>query len=71
MIEFVEANDSPFRQIHEVYYDDDGKPTSYGENPAAIVWDVATNDNVTAREILQNMKQALDKPVLVETDFYT
>lgn len=69
VIEFVEANDNPFRQIHEVHYNEDGKPISYGEDPAVVMWDVA--DETTPHDILQMMAKALSRPVLVETDFYT
>lgn len=67
VIEFVEANDNPFRQIHEVHYNEDGKPVNYSEDPAVVMWDVADKD--TGYDILQMMAKALNKPVLVEADF--
>jgi hypothetical protein len=67
VIEFVEANDNPFRQIHEVHYNEAGKPVSYGEDPAVVMWDVA--EESAGEKILMLMLVALEKPVLVETDF--
>ncbi len=69
VIEFTEADCGPFRQIHEVHYDANGKPQAYSENPAVIMWDVA--EKKAALEILGKMKEALNKPVLFTTDFHT
>lgn len=67
VIEFVEATGDPFRQVHEVYYNEEGEPESYGESPAAVVWGV--EEEGAGHDVLQMMAQALDKPVLVEADF--
>jgi hypothetical protein len=69
VIEFVEANDNTFRQIHEVHYNENGKPVLYSGDPAVVVWDVAEEN--AGHDILSRMKEALTKPVLVETDFDT
>ena len=68
VIEFAEAKSIPFRQIHEVYYDAEGSPKSYGEDPAIIAWDIGEEN--MGHDILQLMVSALSKPVLVEDDFY-
>ena len=69
VIEFTEVDCDPLRQIHEVHYDANGKPETYSENPAVIMWDVSEKN--AALEILDKMKEALNKPVLFTTDFYT
>lgn len=67
VIEFVGLEGTPWRAIHEVHYEN-ANPVSYSEEPAAIIW--TSNDGNKAPTImLKNMKEALDKPVLVETDF--
>ena len=69
VIEFVELGVGPFRQVHEVYYDEDGRPVSYSEGPAVVVWDAGEEGG--GYDILQKMARALDKPTLVEMDFIT
>ena len=69
VIEFVESNGDQFRQIHEVHYDANDKPKAYSEAPAVIMWDVSEEN--AAIEILEKMKEALNKPVLIKSDFYT
>jgi len=69
VIEFTAVDCDPFRQIHEVHYDDNGKPQAYSENPAVLMWDAS--EKKAALEILDKMKEALNKPVLITTDFYT
>jgi hypothetical protein len=71
VIEFVEPDGNPYRQIHEVHYKKDEFseiPESYQEDPAIILWDTLEGDS-TAYEILNAMQSSLSKPVLVETDF--
>lgn len=68
VIEFVTPDGTPWRAIHEVYYDDAGAPISYAENPAAVVWD-SDEGNDSAARTLDMMRRALTLPVLVETDF--
>jgi tetrahydromethanopterin S-methyltransferase subunit H len=65
VIEFVEADGSPWRAIHEVHYDDAGRPYAYAENAA----DVSGESNEELLKTLEWMRAALDKPALVETDF--
>ena len=53
------------RQIHEVFYDDDGNPEMHGINPAIIIW----NEDEEGGAILEMMNKAFDLPVLTEEDF--
>ena len=64
VIEFVDLDGSPYRQIHEVHYEK-GKPEYYAEHPAHVMW-VHGDD---PKLIIELMAKALDKPVLVEADF--
>lgn len=69
VIEFVDPNDGPWTAIHEVYYDDAGKPNGYAEDPAQVV---SFDDGGNVRElswVLDRMRDALGKPVLRESDF--
>jgi len=50
--------------LHEVYYDDDGKPGSWTEQPVAIVGD----DFKSAAETYLRMSNAFMKPVLAVVD---
>lgn len=66
VIEFVDPDDGrPWFQIHEVYYDDQGRPEAYTENPVPVYGD--TIDEM--RTTLERMRLALDQPVLRERDF--
>lgn len=68
IIEFVDpATNEPWRAIHEVHYSD-GRPTSYSEAAATIVWDVTDGDGSAACQ-MEMMRAAFNKPVLVERDF--
>jgi hypothetical protein len=69
VIEFVApGNGEPWRSIHEVYYDDEGKPIMYQDSPAHVTWD--TEEGVRApQQMLKDMGGALLLPVLVEADF--
>lgn len=51
--------------IHEVYYID-GEPSSYSSTEAVVGWD---EDLAYGNTILDNMRKALDKPVLTVEDF--
>ena len=69
VIEFIDPNEGPWRSIHEVHYDEKGKPTSYTEEPARVV---SFDDGGNERElswVLDRMRDALGKPVLRESDF--
>lgn len=68
VIEFVTPGGEPWRAIHEVHYDVAGCPTSYAENPAAVVWDAEMSD-AEAVGTLTLMALSLGKPRLVEADF--
>lgn len=69
VIEFVDPSSmEPWRAIHEVFYDENGKPNGYAENPAGIVWDTDVGDGEPTR-IIERLAMALRFPVLVERDF--
>ena len=64
VIEFADLDGSPYRQIHEVHYEE-GKPKYYAENPAHVMW----SGDDDPKLILEMMTKALEKPVIVEADF--
>ena len=69
VIEFVDPDSGPWFAIHEVFYDDAGIPNSYTEAPARVVsCDDGGNDKPLVW-VIDRMREALDKPVLRETDF--
>jgi len=69
VIEFVDPRSmEPWRAIHEVFYDESGKPNGYGEQPAGVVWDTEVGDGEPSR-IIEMLAMALRFPVLVERDF--
>lgn len=75
VIEFVTpssegAPEERWRAIHEVHYDENGRPSSYTESPARVAWDVDDGDSAPLF-ILERMKRALAKPVLLERDFHS
>lgn len=65
VIEFVEPDGTPWRAIHEVHYDDQGRPYAYTESPA----DVSGANNEELAATLERMRRALERPHLVEDDF--
>jgi hypothetical protein len=65
VIEFVEPDGTPWRAIHEVQYDDQGRPCAYTENPA----DVSGESDEDLLVALERMRRAIEKPHLVEADF--
>ena len=62
-----------FRAIHEVHYDNDGKPKSYSEPASSVTADIFDGHVAGARGSLEwtldRMREALDKPVLQASDF--
>lgn len=60
-----EENGETWRAIHEVYYDGDGVPWAYTENPTPVQWSEGDAPNW----ILDQMRKALEAPVLREADF--
>jgi len=69
VIEFVDPQSmEPWRAIHEVYYDESGKPSSYSEHPAGVVWDTGAGDGEPS-SVIEKLAMALRHPVLVERDF--
>ena len=65
VMQFTEGPET-WRAIHEVHYDDDGKPVAYTENPAYVAWDADEGDPTG---ILLRMAVAIDKPILTPADF--
>ena len=70
VLEFADpATDEPWQAIHEVHYDDAGKPASYSEDPAVVMSHDAGNNAAELGWVLDKMREALSKPALVERDF--
>lgn len=53
-------------QIHEVYYDKDGKAESHTVNPCSIISEQG-KDGI--RWVLEQMLKALDRPILDKENF--
>jgi hypothetical protein len=70
VIEFVDPSDEPWRAIFEVYYDDAGNPNGYNEDPAEVVSSDAEGVEAGLGWVLDRMREALAKPILVEHDFH-
>lgn len=69
VLEFVTEDGAAWRSIHEVHYVN-GVPKGYSEQPAAVVWDT-DEGNAAALLMLERMREAVAKPILVEKDFHT
>jgi hypothetical protein len=69
VIEFIDPEEGPWRAIHEVYYDAEGKPTSYAEGPTAVTTHDPDGNSAELGWVLDRMRDALKKPVLIERDF--
>lgn len=54
-----------YMQIHDVYYDDDGRPDGYGQNASAVGGEHLGE----IRQTLERMTECLDKPILSAEDF--
>ena len=57
--------DGMYLQIHEVYYDKEGKPNAYTDNFAGVGGDSLKDINWS----LEKMKEATNAPILLEDDF--
>jgi hypothetical protein len=57
--------DEMYFQIHEVYYDKDGKPDSYTANGVSVGHE--SLDGI--KWVLDKMKECLDKPILSVENF--
>ena len=68
VMEFVTPMGAQFFEIHEVYYDENGRPIRYTENPA-IVQVVEEDVVLSLMWILEKMGEAVGKPVLRDIDF--
>ena len=70
VIEFVAPDGEEWRAIHEVHTDDDGGLIGYGEEPAPVMGSAGDGDMRGSMEwTLDRMREALDKPILIERDF--
>jgi len=65
IIEFTE-NDEISYQIYEVYYDDNDKIKHYADEPL-----IAAESVDGLKWMMNKMYEALNKPVLKESDFYS
>ena len=54
--------------IHEVFYNEDGKPVAYTKDPVAVEWD-EDDDWLEGEHILNRMLEAFNDPVLTHDDF--
>lgn len=65
-MKFIDEDGEPYHQIHEVYYDKDGHPNGYTENPVSVF----SNEGIDGlSSVLEKMAEALKKPALEESDF--
>jgi hypothetical protein len=70
VLQFVDpATEELWQAIHEVHYDESGDPASYSEDPAVVMSHDASNARADLGWVLDKMREALLKPVLVERDF--
>lgn len=60
----IENRGETFLEIHEVYYDDQGRPNGYTTDPIAVTGE--TIDEL--RWVLNRMLECLDKDILTEED---
>ncbi|HCZ48003.1 MAG TPA: hypothetical protein DCZ11_03240 [Gammaproteobacteria bacterium] len=71
IIEFVEpGTEESWFAIHEVYYDDAGRPESYSEGAAVVMSHDAAGQSRELSWVLDKMRDALLKPTLRESDFF-
>jgi hypothetical protein len=57
--------DEVYFEIHEVYYDEDGKPISYTADGA----NVGSESLDGIKRVLDKMKECVNKPILSADDF--
>ena len=65
VVKFTDADGVTHFGVHEVYYDESGRPKMYAESAMAPYGE-------TLEELAQDLKRmqrALDKPVLTDKDF--
>jgi hypothetical protein len=67
VIEFESPDGSIHRAIHEVFYED-GKLMGYSENPSCVLWD-PSEEGESPRVQIDQLEDALERPVLYESDF--
>lgn len=70
VIEFIcPVSTERWQAIHEVHYDSEGRPISYSEGAACVISSDDGGNEAGLAWVLDRMREALDKPVLVERDF--
>jgi hypothetical protein len=75
VMEFIDSDGERYREIREVYYAVDGKPNAYSAVAATVMSnDVDGGEDSQGRKlglawVLDRMREALDKPILKESDF--
>ena len=69
VIEFMDSDGTRFRCIHEVHYDDAGKPAAFTEDGATVMCSDSVGAFPGLRLTIERMRAALEKPVLKESDF--
>ncbi len=69
VIEFVDPSGDLWRGIFEVFYDERGRPRQYSENPACVQSSDSDGNEKALEWVLDRMREALEKPVLVEQNF--
>lgn len=62
-----EHGEDAWEAIHEVHYED-GRLVGYGAEPAVVMWS-DSDGSLAALRCMEQMKEALLKPVLTEADF--
>lgn len=64
IIQFMHE-DEPYLRIHEVYYDEEGKPRAYAQGAASVGSESISGMGL----VIAQMKRALEMPILKATDF--
>ena len=59
-----EFNREEYLAIHEVHYDDDGKPHAASKDALGILGDEGEDSLVSIKWILEKMMEALEMPIL-------
>lgn len=69
VFEWADRKEGTWQSIHEVYYNVDGKPTSYSEEPAVVMSSDPAGNEADLGWVLDRMRDALSKPVLTADEF--
>lgn len=63
-----EKPEETYYAVHEVHYDDAGRPRAYAQNATSILWDCDEGLEI-GRKIVDQITLAFTKPVLLAKDF--